>query len=310
MSDQRRQDERLVAALRFLAERAEPVPRKHVWEAASAEYPMTDTESSFVPSRPEPRGRNAFWFATSMLGRAGFLEKSGDGLWLITDEGRRVLDADPDPITFRKEAGRIARDNTKRLMADRAARLNIAIVPPDASAEHIREASLRFRERGLRQLSSVFAEHRSVWRADVTAELVHCFAEREEVDGTSFLDKLRVQFADASDDARLLMAELVAWQLLPLQSPGERKKRERVQALLDLMREPVLIPAELDQAFSSWSFNPGQGMAHGIHNVLSIVMRLVDQWVSLGEDERDALLDDPWAWREFVASVPGTPFPT
>ncbi len=106
------------------------------------------------------------------------------------------------------------------------------------------------------------------------------------------------------------MAELVAWQLLPLQSPGERKKRERVQALLDLMREPVLIPAEVDQAFTSWSFNPGQGMAHGIHNALSIVVRLVDRWVVLGEEEREALLDDPWAWRDFVASVPGTPFPT
>ncbi|WP_288467354.1 AAA family ATPase [uncultured Curtobacterium sp.] len=299
-----------MAALRFLSHQTEPVPRKQVWEAASAELPMTDTESAFVASRPEPRGRNAFWFGTSMLGRAGYLEKSGNGLWSVTEAGRRVLDEHPDPTVFRKEASRTARENTKRLMADRAARLSIAILPPDANAERIRGASLRFRERGLRQLSSVFAEHRSVWRADVTAELVRCFAEREEVDGANFLDKLRVQFANASDDARLLMAELVAWQLLPLQSPGERKKRERVQALLDLMREPVLIPAEVDQAFTSWSFNPGQGMAHGIHNALSIVVRLVDQWVTLGEDERDALLDDPWAWRDFVASVPGTPFPT
>ena len=310
MTDQRRQDERLLAALRSLAQRDEPARRRDVWEDVVAQVPMSESEASFVASRPEPRGSNAFWFGTSMLGRAGLLEKSGNGLWTVTDAGRRVLEEHPDPTVFRKEASRTARENTKRLMADRAARLNIAILPPDVSAERIRGASLRFRERGLRQLSSVFAEHRSVWRADVTAELVRCFAEREEVDGASFLDKLRVQFADASDDARLLMAELVAWQLLPLQSPGERKKRERVQALLALMREPVVIPAEVDQAFSSWSFNPGQGMAHGIHNALSIVVRLVDQWVVLGEDERDALLDDPWAWRDFVASVPGTPFPT
>ncbi|ROP65595.1 McrB family protein [Curtobacterium sp. ZW137] len=66
----------------------------------------------------------------------------------------------------------------------------------------------------------------------------------------------------------------------------------------------------MDQAFRSWSFNPGQGMAHGIHNALSIVVRLVHQWVSLADEERSALLDDPWAWRDFVALVPGTPFPT
>ncbi|WIB78770.1 AAA family ATPase [Curtobacterium sp. MCPF17_002] len=310
MSDQQRQDERLLAGLRFLAARSEPAPRKEVWDAALSQVPMSATESTFVPSRPEPRGRNAFWFGTSTLGRAGLLQKSGDGLWSITDVGRRVLADDPDPTEFRKEATRAAREVTKALRADRTARLSVVILPPDAGAERIRDASLRFRERGLRQLSSVFAEHRSVWRPDVSAELVRCFAEQEEVAGDSFLDKLREQFADASDDARLLMAELVAWQLLPLQSPGERKKRERVQALLDLMREPVLIPAEVDQAFRSWSFNPGQGMAQGIHNALSIVIRLVDRWVGLADDERDSLLEDPWAWRDFVAAVPGTAFPT
>ncbi|WIE73522.1 AAA family ATPase [Curtobacterium sp. MCJR17_020] len=195
-------------------------------------------------------------------------------------------------------------------MADRVARQGVAILPPDTGAERVREASQRFRERGLRQLSSVFAEHRSVWRPDVTAELIRCFVERGEVAGDSFLDKVREQFVEASDDARLLMAELVAWQLLPLQIPGERKKRERVQVLLDLMREPIVIPAEVDQTFRSVSFNPGQGMAQGIHNALSIVVRLVDQWVSLPDDEREVLLDDPWAWRDFVAAVPGTPFPT
>lgn len=310
MSDQRMQDERLMAALRFVVEHPEPVRRRAVWDAVVADIPMTDTESTFVASRPEPRGRNAFWFGTSMLGRAGFLQKSGDGLWTITDAGRRAVEQNPDPTEFRKEATRSAREVTKTLMADRAARLGVAILPPDVGAERVREASERFRERGLRQLGSVFAEHRSVWRTDVTAELIRCFVDRAEVAGESFLDKLREQFADTSDDARLLMAELIAWQLLPLQTPGERKKRERVEALLSLMHERVVIPAEVDQAFRAWSFNPGQGMAQGVFNAFSIVVRLVDQWVSLTDDEREALLDDPWAWRDFVAAVPGTPFPT
>lgn len=310
MADQQQQDARLLAALRFLAEQSDPVARKDVWEAAVARFPMSESESTFVPSRPEPRGRNAFWFGTSTLGRAGLLTKSGDGLWSITDNGRRVIAEAPEPTSFRLEAMGAAREATKALKANRAARLRVEILPPDAGAERIREASQRFRDRGLRERTSVFAEHRSVWNTEATAELIRCFVEQEEVAGDTFLDKLRTQFSNASDDARLLMAELVAWQLLPLQSPGERKKRERVQALLDLMQEPVLIPAEVDQAFRSWSFNPGQGMAHGVHNALSIVVRLVDRWVALAEDEREALLDDPWAWRDFVATIPGTPFPT
>ncbi|QWS34914.1 AAA family ATPase [Curtobacterium aetherium] len=310
MTDQQLQDQRLVAALHQLADQSEPQRRKDTWEAVVAQIPMSESEETHVRSRPQARGFNAFLFGTSMLGRAGLLNKSGDGRWSITDLGRTAINEMSDPTLLRKEASRKARVNTKLLFADREARLAVAILAPDAGSERIRAASERFTERGLRQLTSVFAEHRTVWRTEVTEEIIKCFVKQETASGESFVDQLRQQFADASDDARLLMSELIAWQVLPLQNPGERKKRERVQALLDLMDETVLIPASIDDAFRSWSFNPGQGMLQNIHSALSLVVRLVDAWVRLDDDERDALLEDPWSWRDFVMGVPGTPFPT
>lgn len=89
MTDQRRQDERLLAGLRFLADQSEPAPRKDVWEAASAEVPMSETEPNFVPSRPESRGRNAFWFGTSTLGRAGSMAAVAQQLSSFVRQGLR-----------------------------------------------------------------------------------------------------------------------------------------------------------------------------------------------------------------------------
>ncbi|MGL3198225.1 MULTISPECIES: AAA family ATPase [Curtobacterium] len=301
---------RLLAALRYLDARTEPGRRPEVWEAVEREFPLSEAEKISVRNNSRTRGFDAFMNGTSTFGRAGSMTKSGDGRWEITEAGREALQNDPDPVTLRREAGRAARRNEKSDSVDPQSRLASEILPPDARAARVRSVALRFRERGLRDLSSVFAEHRAVWRAEVTEELLRCFVDRAEVPGASFTEKLATQFADSSDDARLLMAELVAWQVLPLQNPGERKKRERVETLLNLMDERVLVPAEVNDALVSWSFNPGQGMSHGIHNALSIVVRLVDAWVRLDVDERESLLEDPWSWRDFVLEIEGTPFPT
>ncbi|WP_146243965.1 AAA family ATPase [Curtobacterium sp. MCBD17_013] len=310
MSHRDREAARLRYALELLARSEVPLRRGDVWEAVAAEVPLTEEDLVHVASRPEPRAMNGFWFATSDLVRAGYMTKSGDGFWAITEAGLAALEEDDDPVAFERSAVARAREATRVLREDQAALRRSVVLPPHPRAEKVRQVAGRFRERGLRTMSSVFAEGRSVWRQDVAEELMRRFVEQEEVDGSSFADKLRTQFAEATDDARLLMAELIAWQVLPLQNPGERKKRERVSVLLEQMNERVLVPAEVDDAFRSWSFNPGQGMAHGIHSALSIVVRLVRQWVDLSDAERDDLLNDPWRWRDFVLQVPGSPFPT
>lgn len=159
-------------------------------------------------------------------------------------------------------------------------------------------------------MDSVFVAGRGVWTSEVAQEVHERFVGRPDVVGDDFLAKLSDQFADASDDAKLLMAELICWQLLPLQTPGENKKRERVLRLLDSMVHPVTIPSVIDATFAAWSFHPGQAMAVRIFHGLSIVVECVLAWTRLDGEQRDELLDDPWSWREFVAELPGYEFPS
>jgi 5-methylcytosine-specific restriction protein B len=36
----------------------------------------------------------------------------------------------------------------------------------------------------------------------------------------------------------------------------------------------------------------------------------IEKWIALDADQRDEALENPWAWLDFVAAIPGTPFPT
>lgn len=228
----------------------------------------------------------------------------------MTEAGRAVVRPEVTLDEFSRELSERRRSFQRAQRDDLDLRLRSEIVPPDNRAAVIRATEQLFVERGLRDLDSVFAPGRAVWRAEVAAELRSVFLGQPEIAGDDFLSKLTNQFAHASDDARLLMAEVICWQILPLQTPGERRKRERVTALLGLMEHPVTIPAEIDGAFRSWSFNPGTGMSVQLYRALSIVVEAVVQWIGLPAEQRDRALDEPWAWRDFVRGLPGASFPT
>lgn len=298
---------RLREALRYLAENQRVGRRLEVWENVLDRIPLENEELS-LNSKHRPHGESDFLWGTTALVHAGFMTKQNRGEWRLTADGARAAGFELDSFAallnereraFQREQGR-----------DRSLRLATEIMPPDARAETIRAVSGLFVERGLRQLDSVFAPGREVWRPEVLSEVERLFLKQPEVEGDDFLAKLGTQFRRASDDAKLFMAELICWQLLPLQTPGERKKRERVRFLLDMMDHPVTIPREINEAFRSWSFNPGQAMT-GRHTftTLSIVVRLVALWVTLREEDREQMLEVPWTWRDFVAHVQGTALP-
>jgi 5-methylcytosine-specific restriction protein B len=121
---------------------------------------------------------------------------------------------------------------------------------------------------------------------------------------------LQLQFAEATDDQRLLMAEVVALQVLPIGwIIGHAKKRERVQTMLDLMDHPVQIPRVFDEAFSGGAFNPGQGMQTHINRAIAVTLDVLLAWSKLDDDAQADSLANPIAWRDVVMTT-GDAFPT
>jgi 5-methylcytosine-specific restriction protein B len=108
--------------------------------------------------------------------------------------------------------------------------LRSTIVAVDKDEEVIRDSALRFVEGGLQEGSSVFSAGRRVGRGPPD-EIRRAFVEGPDPDASNFVCKLKFQLAEVSDDARLLMAGLVCWQLMPI-SPnriGERAKKEHTR---------------------------------------------------------------------------------
>ena len=296
--------------LRVLAESPEGRgTRLGVWETVSERIPENSVEAQKTTRSARSRGFTNYTFASSQLVAAGLLQKVERGLWEITEAGRAAI-ADGDAEEFYREVVRRSREVKAQRAESRQDMLANTIVAPNERSSNIRTVSRSFVEGGLRDLDSVFVPGRAVWRAGVVAELIETFVGQPDIEGEDFGAKLTEQLKHTGDDAKLLMAEIVAWQVLPLRSPGELKKRARIQMILDLMEHPVVIPAAIDSALKSWSFNAGRGMASQIYRGLSMMIQGIARWISLEDAERDEALDNPWAWREFVAAIPGTPFPT
>lgn len=272
---------------------------------------MTEVERE-LHTNGATRGMTSWAWITAEFVKAGWMTKDRATGWSITPDGREVLEREPDAERLRVEArNRYAAWSHSRGEA-RASSLSKRIVPQNEAQEVILGAADLFIARGLNDGESVFAPGRAVWTKDVADELMRRFVGSDGTDGEGFLGKVAVQLRDASDNARLLMAELVALQLLPasIGTIGEKAKRERVSFVLNLMEHPVSIPAEVDRAFSAGSFSPGTRMASALGAALSILVAFVAAWTRLDAEERDELLVDPWAMRDFVHSIPGERFPS
>ncbi|MFB0836059.1 AAA family ATPase [Arthrobacter halodurans] len=306
---------RVRLVLELLADHPEGLPKtagpEAVFPQVFSQVPQEEHEAELLPSGLSRAEATLTWSSVDLV-KAGWLKKSGRGLWEITPDGRQALEDYPDAPTLVTEA-RNRYNAWNALSSERKnEQLRTTIVAVDKDEEAVRLAALPFVERGLQDGDSVFAPGRAIWATGPLDELRSVFVDAPDPEAGNFVEKLEVQLAHASDDARLLMAELVCWQLLPI-SPGaigERAKKERVQTLLGYMDHPVQIPTEVSKAFKSGSFNPGTAMSNNLYAALVMIIGLLDGWLRQTEAEKERLLGDAWAWRDFVNDLPGHRFPT
>ncbi|WP_458042313.1 MULTISPECIES: McrB family protein [Bacteria] len=189
--------------------------------------------------------------------------------------------------------------------------LPIAWVSGDSSQRKLLEAARVWVDESLRNGESAFSPGRAVWGANTVSELHELWSASEKTDGKNFVENVAIQLANASDDVKLLMAEVIAMQVLPIANVmGHAKKTEKVQSVLDEMAHPVSIPRIFDEAFAGGAFNPGTGMMSNINNAINIIVNLAKAWVDLDTEQQEVVLGEPTSWREFVLSIDGDGFPT
>ena len=160
----------------------------------------------------------------------------------------------------------------------------------------------RIRETALVRFDSLFTPERKLWTEPQLRRFHTLFVERFDEGAGSFLEKFRRQLDGADDDGYQLAAELLYVQQFFTSLSGPEKKVENVRAVLAWCARGVPIPDWAPSALKvgiagDQSFNQHRPFHLGWLNEFLL------RWHTVGEKERQRLLQDPWAFRDLAREV-------
>ena len=166
-------------------------------------------------------------------------------------------------------------------------------------AERVYQAASTWVERALRSDDSLFTPGEPIWSRRWLGELRERFLDKpEELKGT-FVQKLRQQLAGSPPEVYQLMGEVLYVHTLTLVKVGN--KQQRVQEVLGWSPAPVEIPPELIAGLKTGFINQGIGNVL-IRFQLGSLIEYIEQWKEQEPSERSRLLDDPWAFKDFLVA--------
>jgi 5-methylcytosine-specific restriction protein B len=177
-------------------------------------------------------------------------------------------------------------------------------VDPPRSRENIDRLVELWKERCLLGDGSLLFDERTVWSLANLQNFRDRFTGSAAIYGTgeNFEEKLEQQLADASDDVRLLAAELlVVHFLFAYVAVGTEAKIRIVRdaagsAWEDEMPGWELVEAALGEGIG----NPGSGYNIRRDIQVSYLLDFTIRWKALGPEEQQPKLKEPWALREFA----------
>jgi MoxR-like ATPase len=165
-------------------------------------------------------------------------------------------------------------------------------------------AAEKWIDAALRRDDSLFTPGQPLWGPQTIADLYERFVEHPDESPNSFEDKLQGQLDNAPARTIQLMGELLYVHFLVADDMSGDHLRASVSRVLGWSSDPVQMPADLARTLDSGI--AATGVAYRTYRPfqLSYLLDFVRQWKRLDEPERDRLLEDPWAFKEFAFSLP------
>lgn len=311
MQVENRVNARMRETLEVLRERGVErwVTTSELWSVVSVQVPLSPWEQERVKSGAV-RGENNWRWTSADFVQVGWLIKhpAGDGRWAITQEGAHALDEFPDEALGTEARSRLSavRAEERRAIKDH---LSTSWLPNSAGQRRVVAIQEKVIERGFQNGESLFSPGRSLWSATIVASLKERWESSEKTDGKTFLQNLTDQLRPAADDEKLLMAELLAMQLLPVQGIGHAAKTGWIETVLDLMEHRVEIPRDFSEAFRYGAYGAGRSLQVSIVRAVGLLLNMLSDWTQLEQGDQERALEEPEAWRRFISSVEGTDFP-
>ena len=172
-------------------------------------------------------------------------------------------------------------------------------------AERVYVAAEKWIDCALRNDDSLFTPGKPIWSRDCLVELRDRFLERPDVGEGNFYQKLETQLEGCSAGAYQLMAEVLYVHLLFISKGGMRgdTKKEGVEQVLGWGAPLSTVPGDLVNALSPGLGGVGQRFFSARPFHVGFIIEFVDQWKKLEQNEWNRLLDDPWAFKDFVSGI-------
>ena len=170
-------------------------------------------------------------------------------------------------------------------------------------AETVYAAAECWVERGLRSDDSLFTPGKRIWTSEWLDELHRRFLDRPDESGDSFLDKLERQLKGSPPEAYQLMGEVLFVHFLVVSTKNSTNKQHQLNRILGWSPEPVSVPSELAAGLAPGLATPGMAFHTFRWAQVGFIIEFASQWKLLGSKRHRPLLDDPWAFKDFVMDL-------
>jgi 5-methylcytosine-specific restriction protein B len=302
-----RRDARLRQLLVELDKHPDGLTWQDLWTRLITVVPVVDEDLETTTTGALKGETDVRWQMTN-FDKAGWV-LTGQNTLRLTDGGRKALEMFPVPADLQAAATAAYRGWQTLRDEGRAESLedfrSEGLLPTEAGEPAVYRAAARIFEDGLRHGDSAFAPGRPAWSQATVGELHRAYVENPDLGGDGFETKLKNQLAGCSDDAVLLVAEILALQMLPVGDFKLDNKRGRIKRVLGMMQRPVAMPADINAAMDASVFNGGLTFKTLIWRSLATGIEVAAAWWRLNDAGRERVWGDPWAWRDLVESAEG-----
>lgn len=173
---------------------------------------------------------------------------------------------------------------------------------PDTQAVY--DAAAAFVDRCLRGDDSLFTPGRAIWSPPVLNDLHQRFVMHPDESSDRFEVKLQRQLAGAPAETVQLMAECLYVYFLIANSVRADTKSGLIETVLGWSPAPSTIPSDLVKALSAGVASGGIDYNTRRPFHLTFLIDFARAWKSSSNEDRRRMLEDPWAFRDFVLGLP------
>ena len=169
--------------------------------------------------------------------------------------------------------------------------------------ERVYEAAEAWVDCALRADDSLFTPGEAIWSRRWLGEVHRRFLDQPDESKDSFLVKLERQLADSPPEVYQLMGEALYVYFLIVSTQSGAREQRVIDAVLGWSPSPVAIPQNLVASLTPGIATPGQNFHSRRPFQVGFLMEFVEQWKEQAAGERDRLLGDPWAFKDFAMEL-------